>query len=190
MDQPVVLHPAAHSRGKPAIVRILGIDPGSWATGYGVIEIEGQNARHLESGCVRGSGGELPLRLRRIFDGLLEVMDRQRPDELAVETVFINRNADSALKLGQARGVALLAAALRVLPVYEFTPAEIKLSVVGKGGAGKAQVQRMVMVLLRLSEQPGADAADALAAAICRGHTRQCLYRSGLVRGRRRGRWA
>ncbi len=171
------------------MARILGIDPGSSATGYGVIEVQGQRIWHIASGCIRGGTKELPRRLKHIFDGLLEVVDRHRPDELAVEKVFINRNPDSALKLGQARGVALVAAALRELPVPEFPPAEIKLAVVGKGNAAKAQIQRMVTILLRLQEQPGADAADALAAAICRGHTRHCLQRLGDVRGRRAGRW-
>lgn len=171
------------------MARILGIDPGSWATGYGVIEVQGQSIGHIASGCIRGGSTELPQRLKRIFDGLLEVVDRHRPDELAVEKVFINRNPDSALKLGQARGVALVAAALREIPVHEFAPAEIKLAIVGKGNAAKAQVQRMVTVLLRLQEQPGVDAADALAVAICRGHTRHCLHRLGDVRGRRAGRW-
>jgi len=169
--------------------RILGIDPGSWATGYGVIEVQGQSIGHIASGRIRGASNDLPRRLRRIFDGLLEVVDQHHPDELAVEKVFINRNPDSALKLGQARGVTLVAAALRELPVHEFTPAEIKLAVVGKGNAAKAQIQRMVTILLRLQEQPAADAADALAVAICRGHTRHCLLRLGDVRGRRAGRW-
>ncbi|MGH8614573.1 MAG: crossover junction endodeoxyribonuclease RuvC [Gammaproteobacteria bacterium] len=171
------------------MVRILGIDPGSWATGYGVIQVDGQRIEHIASGCIRGASTELPQRLKRIFDGVLEVVDRHRPDELVVEKVFINRNPDSALKLGQARGVALVAAALRELPVHEFTPAEIKLAVVGKGNAAKAQIQHMVTLLLRLREQPGVDAADALAVAICRGHTRHCLQRLGDVRGRRAGRW-
>lgn len=164
---------------------ILGIDPGSRITGYGIVEMEKNHSRHIASGCV--TMGELAFdgRLRAIFIGLTDVIREHRPDEVAIEKVFMNRNADSALKLGQARGAAICAAAMCDLPVHEYSPNEIKLAVVGRGHAAKEQVQHMIKAILALSAAPTADAADALAVALCHGHTRQGL---AAVVGARRGR--
>ena len=164
---------------------ILGIDPGSRITGYGIVEMEKNHSRHVASGCV--TMGELPFdgRLRAIFVGLTDIIREHRPDEVAIEKVFMNRNPDSTLKLGQARGAAIVAAAMCDLPVHEYSPNEIKLAVVGRGHAAKEQVQHMVKAILALASTPGADAADALAVALCHGHTRQGL---AAVTGARRGR--
>lgn len=162
---------------------ILGIDPGSRITGYGLVVMERNRGRHLASGTV--TVGELPFdaRLRAIFEGLTALIREHRPDEVAIEKVFMNRNADSALKLGQARGAAIVAAALCDLPVHEYSPNEIKLAVVGRGHAAKEQVQHMIKALLALEVAPSADAADALAVALCHGHTRQSLAAIALAGG-------
>lgn len=154
---------------------ILGIDPGSRITGYGVIRMERQRATHVAHGCIEV--GELPFadRLCRIFDALGDVLQAHQPAEAAVEKVFMNRNVESALKLGQARGAALVAVAKAGLAVFEYAPNEIKQAIVGRGHADKGQVQHMVRTLLALSESPRTDAADALAIALCHGHTRQGL---------------
>jgi len=172
------------------VTRILGIDPGSRITGYGVIDMAGQRSFHVASGCIRVPEGGLPERLKAIFDGVTEAIRVHRPEEMAVEVVFMNRNADSALKLGQARGAAIVAGVQQDLPVFEFTPAQIKQAIVGRGRAEKAQVQYMVKVLLGLNNVPETDAADALAVALCHGHTRETLTRMEGVRRRRGGRWA
>ena len=169
---------------------ILGIDPGSRVTGYGVVSMEKQRSTHVASGCVDVADLPLDGRLRTIFEGITAVIEEHRPDEVAVEKIFMNRNADSALKLGQARGVAIAAAALRFLPVAEYSANEIKLAVVGRGHATKDQVQHMVKALLVMTDDKlRADAADALAVALCHGHTSQTL---GSIHGARRsrgGRW-
>jgi len=171
-------------------MRILGIDPGSRITGYGVIELQGRRAVYLGSGCVRVETETFPERLRAIFDGVGEVVAEYQPNEIAIEKVFVQRNVDSALKLGQARGAALCAVMNRALPIAEYSPAEIKKALVGRGGAGKQQVQHMVKTLLQLIESPATDAADALACALCHSHTRQTLNAlPAEVRGRRGGRW-
>lgn len=157
------------------MTRILGIDPGSRITGYGIVEVDGGRLRYLDSGCVHAQGDAFPERLRIIFDGLCQVVETYRPDEMAVEQVFMHRNADSALKLGQARGAAICAGLSRAIPVSEYTPRAIKLAVVGRGGAAKQQVQHMMQILLGLEQTPTTDAADALAVAVCHGHTRQGL---------------
>jgi crossover junction endodeoxyribonuclease RuvC len=126
--------------------------------------------RYISSGCVRVTGDSLSQRLRVIYEGIAEVIDMYQPDVLAVEKVFMARNADSALKLGQARGVAICAGVMRHLDVFEYTALQIKRAVVGKGHAHKAQVQHMVRALLELSSNPQSDAADALACAICHAH--------------------
>jgi len=171
-----------------ALTRILGIDPGSRLTGYGVIDSDGRRSVHVASGAIRSIEGALAERLRRVFDGIGAVIAAHEPAEVAVERVFVSRNAESALKLGQARGAALVAAASHGLPVFEFTPAQIKQAIVGRGGAGKVQVQHMVRVLLGLRETPAADAADALAAAICHAHTRGGVAAMAPVRAARGGR--
>jgi len=171
-------------------LRILGIDPGSRITGYGVIEIQGRRTVYLASGCVRVDDETFPERLRAIFDGIGEVMAEYRPGEIAIEKVFVQRNVDSALKLGQARGAAICAVMNRSLPIAEYSPAEIKKALVGRGAADKQQVQHMVKTLLQLIDSPTPDAADALACALCHSHTRQTLNAMpAAVRGMRGGRW-
>ena len=150
---------------------LLGVDPGSRITGYGIIRIERNRAEYVDAGCIQLKDIPLSARLRLIFDQLSAVIRTHHPTEAAVEKVFMNRNADSALKLGQARGAAIVAAAALELAVFEYSPNEIKQAIVGRGHADKAQVQHMVKALLGLSQTPPADAADALAAAICHGHT-------------------
>ena len=174
-----------------ATVRLLGIDPGSRVTGYGILDMDGPRSRYVASGCIQtDSSRPLPERLKTIFEGVSGVIRQYQPAEAAAEQVFMHRNPDSALKLGQARGAALCAVVMAGLPVSEYAPRAIKQAVVGGGAADKSQVQRMVALLLNLPEPPPADAADALAVAICHGHTRQTLQRFGaaavLLAGRRR----
>lgn len=157
------------------MARILGIDPGSRRTGFGIIEMQGSRALWISSGCIRTAEGSLDSRLKTICQGLAELLEEHRPDEVAIEQVFMHRNADSALKLGQARGAAISTVALRSLPLSEYSPKEIKKAVVGKGNAGKVQVQHMVQHLLGLNKLPQEDAADALAVALCHGHLRQVM---------------
>lgn len=153
--------------------RILGIDPGSRITGYGVIEIRGQHQSWIASGCVRCAEGDLPTRIARIFSAIEHVATDHHVDEVAIEKVFLARNPDAALKLGQARGAAIAAVARLSLPVSEYSAREIKRAAVGRGAAAKGQVQMMVTRLLKLPAEPQADAADALAVALC--HARQRL---------------
>ncbi|MCC2616107.1 crossover junction endodeoxyribonuclease RuvC [Aestuariibacter halophilus] len=168
---------------------ILGIDPGSRITGYGVIRGQGSRFEYLGSGCIRVSGDELAGRLRQIFLGVREIIEQFNPTEFAIEQVFMAKNPDSALKLGQARGAAIVAATQYDLPVSEYSARQIKQAVVGKGGAEKAQVQHMITHLLSLPATPQADAADALAVALCHGHTRQSLISmAGQARKTVRGR--
>jgi crossover junction endodeoxyribonuclease RuvC len=170
-------------------MRILGIDPGSRTTGFGVIEIREGRGIYVASGCIRTEGEHLPERLKIIFEGVDELVTHHRPELIAIEKVFMQRNADSALKLGQARGAAICAAVMRALPVAEYTPAQIKQALTGKGNAAKEQVQHMVKALLKLPASPQADAADALACALCHSHVQQTLGQIEGVRGRRGGRW-
>lgn len=158
-------------------IRIIGVDPGSRSTGYGIIDAVGTRLLHVASGFVRAGDGDWPWRLRRIFEELGAVIDTHSPGEFAIEKVFMHRNASSALKLGQARGVAILAGSLRSLPVHEYSPNEVKQAVTGKGHASKEQIQYMTKVLLSLREPPQADQADALAVAICRAHLRTTMAR-------------
>ncbi|MEJ2143239.1 MAG: crossover junction endodeoxyribonuclease RuvC [Gammaproteobacteria bacterium] len=156
-----------------SVKRILGIDPGSRFTGYGIVDLTGDNKiSWVASGCIRVKGDNLPHKLCIIAEGLNELLDIHQPDEVAIEQVFLHRNVDSALKLGQARGAAISTVALRALPVSEYSPSQIKKSVVGKGNAAKEQVQHMMKALLRLSRIPQEDAADALAIAVC--HAQNC----------------
>lgn len=152
--------------------RVLGIDPGSRRTGYGVIEVEGDVLRYVASGCITAAEGEFTARLAEIYRGVDEVIATHKPSEMAVEAVFLARNPQSALKLGQARGVAIAAAVGAALPVREYAARAVKQAVAGSGGATKAQVGYMVRALLRLPAVPPADAADALAVAICHVNTR------------------
>ena len=131
----------------------------------------------VASGCIRVGDGEFAGRLNQIFNRVGELVAEYAPEVVAIERVFMHRNADSALKLGQARAAAMLAAAARTVPVFEYSPNEIKQSVTGKGHAEKQQIQHMIRVLLCLSEHPQSDRADALAVALTHGHTRQTLSR-------------
>jgi len=157
--------------------RILGIDPGSRITGYGVIDVEANHHRYVSSGCLRIGGKQLADRLGQIFRDLSDLIQQYQPDELAIEQVFMHRNADSALKLGQARGAAICAAVNQSLAINEYSPREIKQAVVGKGSADKSQVQHMIKVILNLQGEPQEDAADALAVAVCHAHTRNTLQK-------------
>lgn len=155
-----------------ANVRILGLDPGSRRTGFGVIECRGPDYKHVAHGCIAVAGLEFADRLRRIFESLQALITEHGPGEIAVERVFVNRNVDSALKLGQARGAALCAIPQGV-PVFEYAPRAIKLALVGSGAAEKVQVAHMIKTLLQLNEKISPDAADALAIAVCHAHTRR-----------------
>jgi crossover junction endodeoxyribonuclease RuvC len=165
---------AATSRLAPVaspVIRILGIDPGLRVTGFGILERCGQKLTYVTSGCIRTDNeGELPERIRTILEGLSQIIAEMKPQEVAVEKVFVNVNPQSTLLLGQARGAAICAAVLGALPVAEYTALQVKQSVVGNGHARKEQVQEMVRRLLRLPGEPSADAADALACAICHAH--------------------
>ena len=156
--------------------RILGIDPGLRVTGFGLIVASGGKLQYVASGCVRNTGGELPERLKIIIRDLSSVIVEHRPTEIAVEKVFVNVNPHSTLLLGQARGAAISAAVLADLPVAEYTALQIKQAVVGHGKAAKGQVQEMVKRLLDLPAAPSADAADALACAICHAHGGEGLH--------------
>ena len=158
---------------------LLGIDPGSRHTGYGVIEQVGNRSRVLAFGTISTSGAEMAPRLGTIFAGLCEVMSAHRPEEVSIEKVFMARNPDSALKLGQARGAALTAVVQSGVPVFEYSARQVKQAVVGRGGAEKVQVAEMVKHLLGLEKRPQEDAADALAIALCHAHTRVSLARMG-----------
>lgn len=158
---------------------ILGIDPGSRITGYGVICQQGRQFIYIGSGCIHTQADDLPTRLQRIYAGVTEIITQYRPDSFAIEQVFMAKNADSALKLGQARGVAILAAVNNQLPVFEYAARQVKQSVVGTGAAEKKQVQHMVCSILKLLSHPQADAADALAIAITHCHFNQNLAQIG-----------
>ncbi len=151
--------------------RILGIDPGSRITGYGLIESDGMHSRHMASGCIRVGDSPWPDRLGLIFSGVAEVVQAYRPEEVAVEQVFFARNPASALKLGQARGAAICAALSIGVEVHEYSPKAVKQAVVGTGGAAKNQVGHMVKIILSLQQELAEDQADALAVAICHAHT-------------------
>jgi len=159
----------------PSPIRILGIDPGLRITGFGVLDKVGQQLSYVASGCIKTPDGELPERLKAILNSLSEVIAQHRPDQVAVEKVFVNVNPQSTLLLGQARGAAICAAVLANLPVAEYTALQVKQGVVGNGHAEKEQVQLMVQRLLKLSGTPSPDAADALACAICHAHGGQGL---------------
>ncbi len=152
-------------------MRVLGIDPGSRITGFGVVQVlRSGRLSYVASGCVRVPKGSLAERLKTVYDGVSEIIRTYQPTVLAIEKVFMAVNADSALKLGQARGAAILAGTNHELPVAEYTALQIKRAAVGKGHAEKTQVQHMVRALLNLPAAPQADAADALACAICHAH--------------------
>lgn len=163
-------------------VRILGIDPGSRYTGYGLIEVVASKSRHLGSGRIDATRGEMPQRLLTILNGLSEVIREFAPEEVAIEETFVNRvNAASALVLGQARGAAICAAAQAGLPVAEYAAAQVKVAIAGHGRAEKEQVQHMVKVLLNLREKLVSDASDALAVALTHAHVRSTRLRTGIA---------
>lgn len=151
--------------------RILGIDPGSRSTGFGVIDTDGSRSVCVASGCIRVGRQPWPQRLETIFDGIAAVVREHRPHEMAVEQLIFARDPNAALKLGQARGAVLCAGLKGDVQVHEYSPKSVKLAVVGTGGAQKAQVQHMVRLLLSLPEQPAEDEADALALALCHAHS-------------------
>lgn len=158
----------------------MGIDPGSRRTGVGVIEAEGSRLRCLAQTVIATADEDFPTRLKDIFEGVRDLIAAQRPDAVAVESVFLSRNPASALKLGQARGAAICACVQSGRTVVEYAPRQIKQAVVGGGGADKVQVQHMVRVLLGLREAPPADAADALAVAITHAHIGATAARLGI----------
>lgn len=164
----------------------MGIDPGSRITGYGVIESNGIKTHHIASGCVRVEGDDFPARLGMIFQRVSEIISEHRPREMAIEEAFFARNATSALKLGQARGAAICAAVTSGLTVKEYAPRTVKQAVVGTGGADKTQVQQMIKWMLNLSQDLGADQADALAIALCHAHSDATLNYRSRAGGRRR----
>jgi len=157
-------------------LRILGIDPGLRSTGFGVIDKNGNKLAYVASGCIKtDAAGSLPQRIKTLLDGIAEIIDSYRPQQAAVEIVFVNVNPQSTLLLGQARGAAISALVTASLPVAEYTALQVKQAVVGHGKAAKEQVQQMVMRLLKLPGVPSADAADALACAIAHAHGGQGL---------------
>jgi crossover junction endodeoxyribonuclease RuvC len=164
------------------VIRILGIDPGSQRTGVGIVDADasGRATHVFHTPLVLLDAESFPLRLKLLLDGLGEIIEKYRPDEVAIEKVFMARNPDSALKLGQARGAAMCAAVMRNLPVHEYAAKEIKLATVGKGSADKVQVQHMIGVMLNLTGKIQADAADALAVAITHAHVRATAARIGV----------
>lgn len=167
---------------------VLGIDPGSRITGFGVINHFAGKTEYVTSGCIRIPDLELPERLKYIFDNVCEIIERYSPQQVAVEQVFMAKNAASALKLGQARGAAIVAAGFHNLPVSEYSARQIKQAVVGTGAANKEQVQHMIKVLLKLPASPQADAADALGAAVCHINTQANLIKMAGAKSVRRGR--
>ena len=162
---------------------ILGIDPGSRITGYGLVKDTGSTLVYLDSGCIRTTDGQLSQRLLEIFDGICELMETYKPNEVAIENVFFHQNPSTALKLGHARGAAMVACASHRILVSEYSPREIKQSVVGYGAAEKDQVKAMIMRVLMLSTPPKTDASDALAAAVCHSYVRKNLMLKRKVLG-------
>jgi crossover junction endodeoxyribonuclease RuvC len=167
--------------------RILGIDPGLRKTGFGLVDTLGSQLRYVASGCIKSGEGSLPERLKIILDGVREVIATYKPDQVAIEIVFVNVNPQSTLLLGQARGAAICGAVSCDLPVAEYTALLVKLAVVGHGKAAKEQVCHMVERLLTLSASPSSDAADALACAICHAHASSGLAAMAGVGTRKRG---
>ena len=163
-------------------MRILGIDPGSRFTGAGLIELNGDRLRLLHYEVIKAGTGDFPERLGIIFNGVKDLVSDWRPDQAAVESVFVAHNPSSAIKLGQARGAAICAIINGGVSVAEYTPRAIKQAIVGTGSADKTQVQHMVRMLLSLTETPPEDAADALAVALCHHHTSGTLEKMAILR--------
>jgi len=170
-------------------VIVLGIDPGSRKTGFGLIEVKGGKVSYLSSGTIHiDSSQSLPERLKVIFESVTQIIQQYQPDEVAVEKVFLAKNADSALKLGQARGAAIVAAVQYGLPVAEYEARKVKQSLVGNGAADKGQVLHMVKALLKLPGDPKEDAADALAVAVCHSNSKQSMISLAQAKNFSRGR--
>lgn len=159
------------------MARILGIDPGSRLTGFGVIDETATGYKYVASGCLRIKGDNFPLRLKQIFAGISDVVEEYQPTEMAIEQVFMHKNADSALKLGQARGAAICAVQLFDIPVFEYAARQVKQAVVGKGSADKLQVQQMVKILLSITGELQIDASDALGISLCHANFQQTQRR-------------
>ena len=157
--------------------RILGIDPGSRLTGFGVIDQTATGYQYIASGCLRIKGDDFPLRLKQIFAGISDIVEQYQPEEMAIEQVFMHKNADSALKLGQARGAAICAVQLFDIPVFEYAARQVKQAVVGKGSADKLQVQQMVKILLGIKGELQIDASDALGISLCHANYQQTQRR-------------
>ncbi len=155
------------------MTRILGIDPGSRITGYGIIDDIPNNPKYIASGSIHIKAEYFPDRLKQIFDGVSEIADQFKPQQLAIEQVFMHKNADSALKLGQARGAAICAGHVAGLAIYEYAARQVKQALVGKGNAQKDQVQHMVKILLGLTGSLQIDASDALGICLCHAHYQQ-----------------
>lgn len=158
-------------------MRILGIDPGSRITGYCVVEDRVNGPRYITSGCLSVADAQFPRRLKQIYDGIYQIVCDYSPDQLAIEQVFMHKNADSALKLGQARGAAICAVLAHDMPVFEYAARQIKQALVGKGNADKEQVRHMVKYLLSLQQPIPLDASDALGVALCHIHHQQTMRR-------------
>jgi crossover junction endodeoxyribonuclease RuvC len=164
-----------------ATIRVLGIDPGSQRTGFGVLDATGSRLRYVASGVIRTSQTDFAARLCEIFRCMQTIVAQYQPQQIAIEKVFVNRNPDSALKLGQARGAAICGTADANAEVFEYATRQIKQAVVGSGNAEKAQVQLMMRTLLKLDGPVAVDAADALAAAVCHAlRGRALLLQTGL----------
>ena len=174
----------------PSTVRVLGIDPGSQCTGFGVVDALGPRLMYVASGVIRTPNGEFAARLCEIFTCVRSIVAQYRPQEIAIERVFVNRNPDSALKLGQARGAAICGTVDAQAEVFEYATRQIKQAVVGSGSAEKAQVQLMMRSILKLDGPVASDAADALAAAVChalRGRVRASLTQAAVKLAASRG---
>jgi crossover junction endodeoxyribonuclease RuvC len=159
------------------VVRILGIDPGSRVTGYGIVESNGSLTRYIASGCIRMAERPFEARLERIFRGVSELIDEFHPGHVAIEKVFVHRNSDSALKLGHARAAAICGTFDGGIELFEYAARQVKQAIVGRGGADKRQVEHMVKAILALKGQLAPDEADALAIAICHAHSSSPLQR-------------
>jgi len=155
----------------------LGVDPGSRITGYGVIETTASGVRYIASGCIRVQAEAFPDRLKQIFEGVSEIIALYQPKKMAIEQVFMHKNADSAWKLGQARGAAICATLNQDVPVFEYAARQVKQALVGKGNADKLQVQHMVKILLSIQGSMQIDASDALAIGLCHSHYQQTAQR-------------
>ena len=159
------------------MTRILGIDPGSLITGYGVIDDTTNGIKYVASGCIRMNASYFPDRLKKIFEGVSEIVAQFQPDQMAIEQVFMHKNADSALKLGQARGAAICASQNGGLQVFEYSARQVKQALVGKGNADKQQVKHMVKIILGLQGDIQIDASDALGVSLCHAHHQQTAHK-------------